>query len=112
MSDENPFAEAARKEVYYPDDHVEAPPYRLLSEEPVEADDVDNDDAKHGTWVRCKVGTADSAEEAWVAAPRSLLKFLGVKDAEPGFCFDVNDAKKRGNADDSPWSFTCEVIEE
>jgi hypothetical protein len=95
---DNPYEAAASKSVYYPDELAEPGTVELVSEAPVEADDVPHDDAKHGDFIKVET----SAGEVWFAAPKDLIRALGDVQAEPGHIFQVR-ATSRGDAAHDPW---------
>lgn len=97
----NPFKEATRKAVYYPDELPDLGTVELVSEGPVPADEVPADDAKHGDFIEVTHG---SGEDVWMAAPRDLLRALGEAEAEPGHVFSVRSAERGDRAHD-PWKF-------
>lgn len=86
----NPFKKAATKEVWYPDELPEPGTVELVSEAPVEADDVPHDDAKYGRFIKVRTHDAD----VWFAAPRQLVEALGEVEAEPGHVFQVRDTEE------------------
>lgn len=101
----NPFKDATTKAVYYPDELPDVGTVRLESEAPVPAEDVPEDDAKHGDFVKVTRGTADGdGTEVWLAAPRDLVRALGEAEAEPGHLFQVRSADRGDRAHD-PWKF-------
>lgn len=104
MSEENPFVAATRKAVYYPDELQDLGTVDLVSPEPVEAEEVPEDDAKHGDFVKVVHSMNGEASEAWIAAPRDLQRALADARAEPGHTFQVRDAE-RGDRAHSEWKF-------
>lgn len=112
----NPFKTAVEKRVWYPDELEELPWLELVSEEPVDADEIDEDTAQHGDWVRVAPDGAPEEEEhtpvwtgdeVWISAPQGLQKSLAVKEAVPGHRFIVHEAR-RGDTEHAPWRFTIE----
>lgn len=101
----NPFREAATKDVYYPDEAPEVGTVELLSEEPVEAEDVPVEKARFGDWIQVRKGSGgDYEEEVWMSCPRDLQRALGEADAEPGHVFQVRSTD-REDEDDAPWEY-------
>lgn len=100
----NPFKKATEKAVYYPDELPDLGTVDLVSEAPVPAEEVPEDDAKHGNFVKIAHSMNGEATEAWIAAPRDLLRALGEAEAEPGHVFQVRGAERGDRAHD-PWQF-------
>lgn len=96
----NPFEEAAKKGVYYPDELDSLGTVQLVSEAPIPADDVPADDARYGDWVK----VSQNGSEMWLACPRDLARALGEGDASPGHVFQVRESH-REDAEDAPWQF-------
>lgn len=96
----NPFEEAARKSVWYPDELDTVGTVELVSEEPEAAEDVPHSDAKFGDFVQVK----QNGTEFWMACPKDLKRALGEAEATPGHLFQVRDATEP-EAEHDPWQF-------
>lgn len=96
----NPFRDAATKDVYYPDEQADVGTVRLVSEEPVPADDVPHEEARYGQYVEVE----NHEKTVWFSAPQDLLRALGDAEAEPGHVFQVR-ATERDDEEHAPWQY-------
>jgi hypothetical protein len=69
----NPYTDSATDDVLYPDD-LEGRKFQITSEQPLDAENVDDDDAKYGQFS--KALNADG-KEVWVSSPKALRQFIG-----------------------------------
>lgn len=69
----NPYTDSATDDVLYPDD-LEGKKLQITSEQPLDADDVDDENAKYGQFS--KALTSDGTE-VWVSSPKALRQFIG-----------------------------------
>lgn len=107
----NPYAESATNNVLFPDDLV-GKKLNPISDEPIPAEDVPEDDAKYGHYVECELAEATTS---YVNAPKQLRYVIGehykelMSDGYP--VLEVTEAK-RGPADHDPWEFETRLVRE
>lgn len=102
----NPFTESVDDGVLYPDD-LEGKTLELVGDRPVEADEVDHENAQYGMFVQVDDGTG----EKWASAPRGLREFLGHAVEEHGttdLVFLVSEVEK-GPRDHDPYEVDARV---
>jgi hypothetical protein len=69
----NPYTESATDDVLYPDD-LEDRKLQITSEQPLDAGDVDHEDAKYGQFSKA---LDEDGTEVWVSSPKALREFIG-----------------------------------
>lgn len=104
----NPWTDSATNDVLYPDDLEGYGPLSVVSD-PVDADEIPNDNAKYGQFGKA----GDGVEAEWIATPRQLRAALGALfEKQDGYpvTFEVTEAS-RGPRDDSEWTFDVKAID-
>jgi len=105
----NPYSESATQDVLYPDD-LEGRKFRVLSDQPLDASEVDDENAKYGQFSKAK--TSDDTE-VWLSSPKALRQFIGEHYDElvrEGLPMEVTMVEK-GTADHDPYVIEARVIE-
>lgn len=80
--------------------------FRLLSDEIIEADELEHD--LHGNWLEVATEGFDSGHIAGVG---ELIEELQRLEAEPGDVFEVTRCKKSGPRDTDPYEVNLEAVE-
>lgn len=100
----NPWEESVDDDVLYPDD-LAGETFELVGDAPVEAEEVDHENAQYGWFMEVSNGES----EKWASCPVELRKELGVAGAEKGHVFRV-DGVDEGREEHDPYQF--EVVHE
>lgn len=100
----NAWKDSVTGDVLYPDD-LEGRNLELVSEGPIDAENVDHDDANYGMWMRVSNGE----RKYWAVCPSALREEFGEVEAEPGHAFRVESIEK-GPKDHDPYEI--EIVHE
>lgn len=106
----NPWKESTVKEVLYPDDLQGRGPIEIVSEEPIEADEVPIDDARYGLWAE----VAEGHDFRYIAAPRQVRELIGEAIEQNGGLPVVIEVLEidRGPLDHDEWEVEGRILEE
>lgn len=102
----NPFKESVKKEVWYPDDLPDLGRFEVLSEEPVEAENVPHDEASYGKWVEVENGSGP----VWITAPLQLREIIGeaIEDHGDDYVIEVVEVEDPPQ-DHKPYEISARV---
>lgn len=103
----NPMRDSLNDEVLYPDDLTGIDHLETAHLTPLEAEEVDHENAQFGQFVELN----GDGPPHWAAAPRQLREFLANAYDEHGseeIGFRVTEAE-RGDRDHDPWEIEAQV---
>lgn len=106
----NPWSESTEKAVLYPDDLAGRGPLWIKKQEPLEAEDVPEDDANHGKWAEL----IDSDPSDYMAAPVQVRDLIGEawaqSDGEDYLGIEIFEAE-RGPEAHAEWDVEGRVLD-